>query len=171
MAPLVAAMVAYLQSAGVSRGELARYADVPVEQLTEPRAQLSPSQLQRLWQLIQTRLLPSLTLGRKVRAMIAEGLSDGCTGVEDVAAELNMSRHTLYKRLKEEDLTFVGLLDEVRREKALCYLHDRDRSLLEVAELLGFSELSAFSRAFKRWMGRSPQEFRSARRADRALAG
>ncbi|MBS3804285.1 MAG: helix-turn-helix transcriptional regulator [Oleiphilaceae bacterium] len=103
--------------------------------------------------------------------MIAEGLPEGCARVEDVAAELNMSRHTLYKRLKEEDLTFLGLVEEVRREQALCYLHDRDRSLLEVAELLGFSELSAFSRAFKRWMGRSPAEFRSARRAGSALAG
>jgi AraC-like DNA-binding protein len=48
----------------------------------------------------------------------------------------------------------------VRREQALRYLGDGNRTLVEIAELLGFSELSAFSRAFKRWMGTPPGEFR-----------
>ncbi|MFW5825124.1 MAG: helix-turn-helix transcriptional regulator [Marinobacter sp.] len=118
--------------------------------------------MQRLWQLIQTRILPSLTFSRQVRPLIARQLARGKVKVESVAAELNMSRHTLYKKLKEENLTFAGLLEDVRREQALKYLHDRNRTLSEVAELLGFSELSAFSRAFKRWMGKSPAEFRAA---------
>lgn len=163
LGPLVTAMVSTLQSAGVSRLELARYADVSVEQLNQPQVRLSPSQLQRLWQLIQHRVLPSLTFGRKVRALIADRLAEGRVGVEAVAAQLNMSRYTLYKRLKEENLTFLGLLDDVRREQALQYLREPDRPLTEVAELLGFSELSAFSRAFKRWMGSSPAEFRAGR--------
>ncbi|MDX1634202.1 MAG: helix-turn-helix transcriptional regulator [Marinobacter sp.] len=163
LGPLVTAMVSTLQSAGVSRLELARYADVEVEQLDQPQVRLSPSQLQRLWLLIQHRVLPSLTFGRKVRALIAERLAEGRVGVEAVAAQLNMSRYTLYKRLKEENLTFLGLLDEVRREQALSYLQEPERPLTEVAELLGFSELSAFSRAFKRWMGTSPAEFRAGR--------
>ncbi|MDX5298804.1 MAG: helix-turn-helix transcriptional regulator, partial [Gammaproteobacteria bacterium] len=71
-----------------------------------------------------------------------------------------MSRHTLYKRLKAENLTFADLLDEVRKEQALTYLRESPRSLAEIGDLLGFSELSAFSRAFKRWMGVSPAEFR-----------
>lgn len=162
---LVSAMVSTLQSAGVSRVELARYADVPVEQLGQGQLRLSPSQLQRLWQLIQHRVLPSLTFGRKVRALIGERLADGRVGVETIAAQLNMSRHTLYKRLKEENLTFLGLLDDVRREQALHYLGEPERPLTEVAELLGFSELSAFSRAFKRWMGTAPAEFRAGHRA------
>ncbi len=163
LGPLVAAMVSTLQSAGVSRLELARYAEVPVEHLNQPQVRLSPSQLQRLWQLIQHRVLPSLTFGRKVRALIAERLAEGRIGVDAIASQLNMSRHTLYKRLKEENLTFQGLLDDVRREQALHYLREPERPLAEVAELLGFSELSAFSRAFKRWMGKAPAEFRAGR--------
>lgn len=159
---LVAAMVQFLQSSGFSRGELARYAGLSADQLEEPEARLSPSQMQRLWLLIQTRILPSFTFSRQVRPLIARQLARGQVKVESVAAELNMSRHTLYKKLKEENLTFAGLLEDVRREQALKYMNDRNRTLSEVAELLGFSELSAFSRAFKRWMGKSPAEFRAA---------
>lgn len=159
---LIVAMVQFLQSSGFSRGELARYAGLSAEELAEPEARLSPSQMQRLWQLIQTRILPTITFSRQVRPLIARHLTRGKVKVGAVAAELNMSRHTLYKKLKEENLTFAGLLEDVRREQALTYLHDRNRTLSEVAELLGFSELSAFSRAFKRWMGKSPAEFRAA---------
>lgn len=159
---LIVAMVKYLQSAGYSRGELAHYAGLSPEQLEAPEARLSPSQMQKLWQLIHSRLLPTITFSRQVRPLIAGHLAKGRVKVENVAQELNMSRHTLYKKLKEENLTFAALLEDVRREQALTYLRDRNRSLSEVAELLGFSELSAFSRAFKRWMGKSPAEFRAA---------
>ncbi|WP_339806953.1 helix-turn-helix domain-containing protein [uncultured Marinobacter sp.] len=162
LAALIVAMVKYLQSAGFSRGELASYAGLSPEQLAEPETRLSPSQMQKLWQLIQSRLLPGITFSRQVRPLIAQQLGKGRVKVEGVARELNMSRHTLYKKLKEENLTFAALLEDVRREQALNYLRDRNRSLSEVAELLGFSELSAFSRAFKRWMGKSPAEFRAA---------
>lgn len=159
---LIVAMVGYLQSAGFSRGELARYAGLSPEQLAEPETRLSPTQMHKLWQLIQSRLLPTITFSRQVRPLITRQMARGRVKVEHVARELNMSRHTLYKKLKEENLTFAALLEDVRREQALTYLQDRNRSLSEVAELLGFSELSAFSRAFKRWMGKSPAEFRAA---------
>ncbi|GGY77991.1 hypothetical protein GCM10007071_26540 [Marinobacter zhanjiangensis] len=162
MGTLIVAMVQFLQSSGFSRGELARYAGLSAEELAEPEVRLSPSQMQRLWQLIQTRILPTLTFSRQVRPLITRHLARGKVKVASVAAELNMSRYTLYKKLKEENLTFAGLLEDVRREQALKYLRDSNRSLSEVAELLGFSELSAFSRAFKRWMGKSPAEFRAA---------
>lgn len=159
---LIAAMVKYLQSVGFSRGELASYAGLSARELEEPESRLSPTQMQRLWQLIQSRILPSITFSRQVRPLIATQLARGQVKIEVVAAELNMSRHTLYKKLKQENLTFAALLEDVRREQALGYLRDRSRPLAEVAELLGFSELSAFSRAFKRWMGKSPAEFRAA---------
>ncbi|OEY67888.1 transcriptional regulator [Marinobacter sp. X15-166B] len=114
-------------------------------------------------------MLPAISLSVQVRPLIARQLAKGGVRVEKIAAELNMSRHTLYRRLKAENVTFAGLLEEVRREQALTYLRDCNRSLAEVAELLGFSELSAFSRAFKRWMGKSPAEFRSSVRPAVAL--
>lgn len=162
LAALVSAMVGYLQVNGYSARELAHYAELPLEQLAMPATDLSPTQVQRLWQLVHSQMLPSLSFSLRVRPLIAAQLSRGRVKVEGVADQLHMSRHTLYRKLKDENQTFLGLLDDVRREQALDYLGEGSRPLAEVAELLGFSELSAFSRAFKRWMGKSPAEFRAA---------
>jgi len=104
-----------------------------------------------------------VTLSARVRSLIAHQLARGRVGVDAVASQLHMSRYTLYKKLRQEGLTFAGLLEEVRRTQALTYMRDRSKPLVEIAEQLGFSELSAFSRAFKRWMGTSPAAYRSVR--------
>ena len=70
-----------------------------------------------------------------------------------------MSRHTLYRKLKTEGVSFHELVDKVRKEKALELLKKKQHSLSEIAFLLGFSELSSFSRAFKKWTGSSPVNY------------
>ncbi|MEX2473863.1 helix-turn-helix transcriptional regulator [Marinobacter sp.] len=99
-------------------------------------------------------------LSSRVSLLITAQLARGKVGVEAVSSQLHMSRYTLHKKLKTEGLTFARLLEDVRRKQALTYLQDRTKPLVEIAEQLGFSELSAFSRAFKRWMGTSPAEYR-----------
>lgn len=158
---MVLAMLEYLRSTGYTSDDVATMAALPKEQLQQDSDGLSPSQLQQLWWLIQQRLATSLSLGLRIRPLILAELERGRVRVEAVAARLNMSRYTLYKRLKAENLTFARVLEEVRREQALVYLHDPQRPMVEIADRLGFSELSAFSRAFKRWMGCSPAEFRA----------
>ncbi len=157
---MIAAMQRYLRSAGMTHSELARVTAVPVEPTSHPKQQVSVAQLQQLWHLIQDKLTASLQFSRQVRPLIECQLARGKVRVATVAAQLNMSRYTLYKRLKEENQTFAGLLEDVRRAQALVYLQERQRPLSEIAELLGFSELSAFSRAFKRWVGMSPAVYR-----------
>ena len=103
------------------------------------------------------------SLGMRVSTLISIQLARGRVGVEAVASQLHMSRYTLHKKLKREGLTFASLLEDVRRKQALTYMQDKTKPLVEIAEQLGFSELSAFSRAFKRWMGTSPAEYRSVR--------
>ena len=103
------------------------------------------------------------SLSLRVSSLISVQLARGKVGVEVVASQLHMSRYTLHKKLKREWLTFARLLEDVRRRQALTYMQDRTKPLVEIAEQLGFSELSAFSRAFKRWMGTSPAEYRSVR--------
>lgn len=159
---LATAMIQYLQSTGFSRSQLAEFTEMPTEQIAAKTTDLSPRQLTHLWQLVQARFLPTLSFSVQVRSMITDQLNRGRVRAAAVAEQLNMSRQTLYKKLKQENLTFATLLEDVRREQALAYLQDRNRPLTEVAELLGFSELSAFSRAFKRWMGQSPAHFRAA---------
>jgi len=80
--------------------------------------------------------------------------------VEAVAARLGMSRRTLQRRLKEEDVVFKELVDTVRRRMALRYMENPALGLAEIAFLCGFSEPAAFTRAFRRWTGSAPRDYR-----------
>lgn len=78
-----------------------------------------------------------------------------------VAESLNLSDRTLLRRLQNEHTTYQEILDQLREEMAYGYLQRADISLEEVAYLLGFSDISTFSRAFKRWTGASPGQWRT----------
>jgi AraC-like DNA-binding protein len=95
-----------------------------------------------------------------VQQLITTLLHSGQSKIDAVAQELGMSSRTLTRRLAEDGLTYKGLLDEVRRKLALQYLKDRRISLKQVAYLLGYSEVSAFYHAFRRWTGTSPVHHR-----------
>ncbi|MCP5208107.1 MAG: AraC family transcriptional regulator [Hahellaceae bacterium] len=95
----------------------------------------------------------------QIRNLIAKELSKNAIDAETIASQMHMSRHTLYRKLKSENHSFQELVEDVRQEKAMKYLSEDKYSLSEIAFLLGFSELSAFSRAFKRWTGKSPAQF------------
>ena len=99
-------------------------------------------------------------LVRDVHGLIARRLADGVLDLESAAKHLEMSPRVLARRLAEHGTTFSKILDDARREMALSYLQDRSFSLLDIAYLLGFSEQSAFQRAFKRWTGKAPGEYR-----------
>jgi AraC-like DNA-binding protein len=80
--------------------------------------------------------------------------------VEQVAHYLNVSPRTLQRRLKEENYTYKQLLKELRQDFALSYLRRSDIGISEVGYLLNYASTSAFSRAFKRWQGVSPEAWR-----------
>lgn len=105
------------------------------------------------------QLRPRDTTARRVRRAIARQLPQP-PDADRVAAALNMSRQTLYRKLKQEDQGFQALAEGVRQHKALRLVAEDRYALSEIAFLLGFSELSAFSRAFKRWTGESPAGYR-----------
>lgn len=85
-----------------------------------------------------------------------------------IAHALGMSPRTLHRRLAEAGTSFEKLLDDTRRELAAEYLRRSDYSVGEVAYLLGFAETSSFNRAFRRWTGTSPSEFRQVKVSDLA---
>jgi AraC-like DNA-binding protein len=84
----------------------------------------------------------------------------GDVSISAVAKRMGLTVHGLCSRLKDCDAPFDELVSSVRRDLALRYVEESDRSLTEIAFLLGYSELSAFSRAFKRWVGAGPAEHR-----------
>lgn len=99
------------------------------------------------------------TVRGMVEAQILPHLHEGSISMDSVAREVGMSRQTLYRRLKEEGLTFGAVHDDLRKQMALDYLSAQKVSVNETAYLLGFSEASSFVRAFKRWTGHSPMVY------------
>ena len=95
-----------------------------------------------------------------VTRKIIEFLPDGDCSREKVAKALCMSPTTLQSRLAQRGTHFQQLLDDTRKELACSYLQQAARSVTEITFLLGFTDTSNFTRAFKRWTGVSPTEFR-----------
>jgi len=87
-------------------------------------------------------------------------LQDGKPSLERLSKQLNIDVNTLKSRLKAEDISYQNLLDTSRRTLALTYIAQSSLSLTDIAFLLGFSEQSAFQRAFKRWTGETPMRHR-----------
>ncbi|MEZ5958060.1 MAG: AraC family transcriptional regulator [Hyphomonadaceae bacterium] len=100
------------------------------------------------------------TLRGRIEALIMPLLHTGDVSIDTIAAKLSTSRQTLYRNLKTEGVTFEQLLDELRHRMALNYLAANKVSINETAYLVGFSDPASFSRAFKRWTGKSPREWR-----------
>jgi AraC-like DNA-binding protein len=96
----------------------------------------------------------------RVKAAIIDGLSGGQVTEASVAAELHTTPRNLHRKLQKEGTSFKQLLSEMRRDLALKYIQDRSKTLTEISFMLGFSEASSFSRAFKAWTGKPPSEAR-----------
>jgi AraC-like DNA-binding protein len=105
------------------------------------------------------RIPPTNALSHRVRHLVAAELSNGVDS-DAVARKLHMSRRTLHRQLASEGTSFKKEVDDLRRELATQYLAERRMAIAEIAFLLGFSEASAFHRAFKRWNGSTPAECR-----------
>ncbi|ANM30932.1 AraC family transcriptional regulator [Acidobacteria bacterium Mor1] len=98
-----------------------------------------------------------------VQRAVSRALSEGVPKMAEIARRMGTSERTLQRRLADEGLSFKNLVDETRRRLAESLMQQPRYSLSEVGFLTGFSEQSAFSRAFKRWTGRSPAAYREAR--------
>ncbi len=117
--------------------------------------------VQRQATLLLTELGAKKTLRDWTTQLIIKQLPEGNVNVDHISNIMNMSRRTLARKLKEEHTTFQNLLENTRRKLATDYLQQNSISINDIAFLLGFSESSTFSRAFKRWFGNYPQEHRA----------
>jgi AraC-like DNA-binding protein len=98
----------------------------------------------------------------RVRAQLAHGLGKGVFSRSGVAALLHMSPSTLQAKLARRGVSFQELLDGMRHELAMAYVTQSRLSITEIAIMLGFSNVSNFNRAFRRWTGKAPSEYRLA---------
>lgn len=99
----------------------------------------------------------------RVQSALMEQLPRGNVSDDSVADALHMSVRTMHRKLAEVNQNFRNILVEMRRELAEHYILDNSLTLTEISLLLGFSEPSSFSRAFKSWTGSAPSEVRQAR--------
>lgn len=103
---------------------------------------------------------PAITVTEKVCNEIRAHLADEAYGIEQIARNLQTQRWKLQRALDREGTNFIQLVDQVRRQLSLVYLRCWHLSLTEIALLLGYSELSAFTRSFSRWHSISPSAWR-----------
>ena len=109
---------------------------------------------------LMRRYIEEPTLSSQVRRLVRRREDFAGISLEEVAANLNMSSQTLRRRLREEGNGFQEIKDAVRKDSAVQQLLGSDRPINEIAEALGFSEPSAFHRAFKKWTGSTPGSYR-----------
>ncbi|MGH8353945.1 MAG: AraC family transcriptional regulator [Pseudomonas sp.] len=114
------------------------------------------------------RELEQLTRTRSLRERITQLLGPLLNGrepdLEEVAARLQLPTWTLRRKLAEEGTQFRAILNDTRRDLAVTYIRDTELAFGEIAYLLGFASAEAFQRAFKRWNGQTPGEFRRTQR-------
>ncbi|NMY52106.1 AraC family transcriptional regulator [Pseudomonas sp. WS 5011] len=110
------------------------------------------------------RLLGEIQQGHSVldraRLELSRQLPEVGADLQQIAARLALSPRTLQRRLREAGLSFNQLVDETRQQLVLHYLRDPALELAEIAFLVGFSEPGSLARAFRRWTGQSPGEYR-----------
>ncbi len=143
-----------------SQPETAFWLDAEV--VTAPLSTANP-ELVRINDQIVTDYLAHLDrhdITMQVRAKLIERLPSGQVTEEEIAESIHVSQRSLQRKLKEQGLSFTQLLADTRSELGLQYVRDPQRSFNEIAFLLGFSEPGNFSRAFKRWHGKSPSQYR-----------
>ncbi|MEM9693530.1 MAG: AraC family transcriptional regulator ligand-binding domain-containing protein [Myxococcota bacterium] len=151
--------VRYAPEAGRSRLVLSRGSwQAPLER-SEPRL---AEVLERHAKSLLDQLVEDRDGLGQVRIEVQRRLPQGNFTVTDIARSVAVSSRTLQRRLKEAGTTFQTLVDEERSSAARALLADRRLGLEEIAFMLGYSEASAFGRAFKRWTGTSPRDFRQA---------
>ncbi|ARU86690.1 AraC family transcriptional regulator [Pseudomonas sp. M30-35] len=103
---------------------------------------------------------------RKVRARLQAQLPEGEPSAERIAQALHMSLRSLQRHLADEGTSYEAVLAETRHALALQHIREANCSISEIAYLLGFSDVSSFSRAFKRWTGQAPSQYRETLKND-----
>jgi len=129
----------------------------------EKRLSGSNKQLAQLNDHIVVRYLASRSKGdiiNRVKTAILENLGQGSVTETTIAQALHMSTRNLNRKLSAENTSFKAVLLEIRTGLASQYINDATLTLTEISYQLGFSEISSFSRAYKRWTGQSPSEAR-----------
>ena len=112
--------------------------------------------------LASLQVVDSDNFEERVISYLRAGFSNGRVAIDDCAEKMGISARTLQTRLKVQGSSYSDLLEQERRKQAEAALKRTDLSIADLADSLGYSERTSFGRAFKRWTGVSPQQYRKA---------
>jgi AraC-like DNA-binding protein len=146
-------MVAYDRSYGIkSEYQVSRFKQTTYSKPSKP-VQYIP--------IARVHIEPRYTdLMAKVQSAVCEALGTNTPTLSSIASKLGIGTRTLQRRLYSNGHSFQNIVDLARKDVARHLLSETDLCLAEIAFLTGFSEQSAFSRAFKRWVGQTPRSYR-----------
>ena len=142
-----------------------------VDRQVSPADELLYPVLKRYLDLVLAEMPREDGLLASVRRAVGDSLRDGNPNLARVARKIAMGQRTLQRRLRQHGVDFKSLVEDTRRRFSLNYLRERKHTLTEIACLLGYSEVSAFNRAFRRWTGSTPSEFRRHNQRHRRATG
>jgi AraC-like DNA-binding protein len=160
-APAYVASVPYLAHDRIRFGRPANRLVFPATLLDLPFKSADPVAMQLARTQCERELAALVDAGFPGRVRAAVGVDDRVRSVVEVAHQLHVSTRTLKRRLAEHGTTFTEIADDVRRQRALLLLENRELSIGEVASRLGYTEVPNFTRAFRRWTGKTPAAYRN----------
>jgi AraC-like DNA-binding protein len=144
---------------GQPRGSITFRAEDVARPTVSPDVRLS-GYLEELAAVKEAELPKAETWAERVADILRGDLSEGQPPLDTLARQIGASGRTLQRRLQEEGTSYAGVLDDVRREIASTLIEDPNLTFSEIAYLQGYADPSAFYRAFERWHGCSPGEYR-----------
>ena len=133
------------------------YLDLPIVRTQEDLPEL----MQEAPYVFLVRPNNTASINAQIRRILENNMEPEMPDFESVAFQLNTSTQTLRRRLKDENTSFQAIKDQVRRDMAIYHLSDSKFSINEIALKVGFTEPSTFHRAFKKWTGVTPGDYRS----------
>lgn len=143
-------MLAYAAQKDVSPEQLCGLCGIDLHALKKKgKASLSADNTLATGQNLQTRISNFLLANTYL----------GIPSLEELAANFNTSARSLQRKLQEEGVTYQQIVDTIRKSLALHYLQSGNYPLKEISYILGYNEISAFNRAFKRWTGTTPLNY------------
>ena len=132
------------------------FLDLPLVQNEISLSRFLKDSLAQLWE----GNVHNVGLPAQIRAIISKEYGNNFPDFSEVCEKLNMTPQTLRRRLKDANTSYQEIKDSLRKEASIYYLSKPELSIDEIALLMGFSEASSFHRAFKKWTGKTPSQYR-----------
>ena len=143
-----------------------------IEDINQPFITYNPDLLEVIAPRLEAELaeeLAATSIKEQLKAVLKRSMAGRKPRVEDAAHEMRVSVRTLQRRLLDEGLTFQSLVEEARHEMAHHYLRQPALELIDTAYLLGYEDPNSFIRAFQKWEGTSPGQWRTSQSPDVSL--